>query len=552
MQEYWFCETCKSMNRGDADNCYRCRAPRARATMATIHERHLEGVMMPGFDKLEPGVARAMLAQHPYNPAWPYAYASVALLIPPIAFQVGLLLYEVAYLIALVAPDRYSMGATWSLVLAICLGGFGASLVLAGVVHSIFLGLTDMNVPSLGGGEPRFAPPRAFAWWIESGLWALRANLTVWGPLAIGLKSMEVVGLFGLAFALMLLTVTTRYFHNPLYSLGKPARLLEDLIARLALRGSSDRGLASMWSGAWSTARLIDVITPLVVVVGAIVMVVASFIQMTREAFGTAPASELNYLSSFYTLAALLVLLVVAEVVANIIALLLLARITLSLSDSQRARRQWVVQSAGRDGTLAGHAVGVTAPATYPAAGSAARSPWTPPPPEAPDSARQWKAQEPAQPILEPASAVQEPGPDTEEPAPVVQETAAVPPRPRWITVQAQVAGEVAGEDTAADATVEWEPFEPPRLPELAQTEPPPAERPPAAPEPGESPPAPPEPLGPPQDQAPAESAKPVLRPSSTTLTRYRVPNLPSLPDQPASPAEDQSEPFQPDWPEGI
>ncbi|MGD0862629.1 MAG: hypothetical protein ABSA21_07690 [Candidatus Limnocylindrales bacterium] len=544
MQEFWFCEACKSMNRGDADKCYRCRAPKAHATMATVHERRLEGVMMPGVDQLEPGAARAMLAQHPYDVAWPYGYVSVALLILAMLFQIGFAIWWLAVLVTLHAPSLdtlggyafggYTLGAGWSGFEQISLWGYVAASIGAAVVHSVFLALTDTNVPALGGGQPRFGPAQAAAWWIEALGWAWRANLTVWIPLYICLRSAEIVGGFGplgvlgLMFGIALIWLSIRLLGSPLYSLRKPGRLLEDLTRRLALRGSSDSGLASMWSAAWGTARMIDLMGPVVVVGAVFAMAIVSIFEMLRTTSGAAPDFGLGtVLSSFYAITLLITVLVIAELVANSIALFLLARVTLSLCDSERARRRWVIESAGRPAGRvpnagaypAGFMPSAQIPAAPPAsavdspAGAAARPPWTT-----------------AQPAM------------SEPPRPVAPTAPAPPvPRPRWIGVQAELAGENA---RAALRPTEPRPTQPPPTAPSAET---PPNQPPAA----ESPTAP-SPAPPPVEPAPAaESAKPVLRPSSS-MSRYRVPESRAARRPEASPAEEEPVPLQPDWPEGI
>jgi len=532
MQEFWFCEACKSMNRGDADHCYRCRAPRARATMATIHERHLADVMMPGVDKLEQGTARAMLAGYPYNDVGPMGYIAAAVLIPPILFQLGFLLYEVANLVSLIAPDRYFLGAGWSLLLQVCLGGYGLFVVIAAVIHSVFLALTNTNVPSLGGGTPRFGTPRAAGWWIEAALWAWRANLTVWIPIYLGIRSMEVLGLFGLVFALALVWLAVRYLHNPMYSLQKPVRLLEDLTSRLALRGSSDGGLASMWSAAWGTARMVDVITPLLVVVGAIVMVLAAVIQMTRTTTGSPPASELSFASSVTTLSAALILIVVVEVVANIIALALLARLTLSLAHSQKVRRSWVVTSAGWPSGVppVGFPTAVVASAANPPAGPATRPPAIPAPPTAGPTPPTAPPQPPPGPAVAQAPAPTEHAPES-VPGAAPGAPAAEPKAPLWIRTQAEFAGDYS---SAPEPEPEREPAAPEREPAGPEREPAGPEREPSEP-------------------TPAESPRQVLRPSSSSLSRYGTPQPPETIAPPQAPVADvAAAPSDPDWPEGM
>jgi hypothetical protein len=416
MQEYWFCEACKSMNRGDADRCYRCRAPKARATMATVHERRIEDVLMPGVDRLEPGEARAMLAQHPYSAAWPIGYVSAVLLVVAAVFQFVLALVLAAPLLSLIRPS-FALGNGWYVAVAGLSLGFTVASLVAAVAHSVFLGLTDMNVPSLGGGQPRFEPLRAGLWWIEAAGWALRAYLTVWIPLFIGLMAMEVLGLFGILLAMALLYMSGRLFRDPLYSLRKPVRLLDDLIRRLSVRGDTG-GLASTWSIAWIAARLIDTLGPVLLTCAWLIAVAAAFVQAVRSANGGGPLYDLGQIVT--EVYALSVLLLVLEVIANAIALCLLARLTLSLSSSQRVRRDWVVESAGRPSGLypAGLPAGTVASPTDPPAGPA-------PAPVAPiTQPAMWEP--PRQSIVQP-------------PAPPIA-------RPRWIRTQDGLVGEDASE----------------------------------------------------------------------------------------------------------
>jgi hypothetical protein len=347
VQEFWFCEACKSMNRAGTERCYHCRAPRSGATMATVHERHLADMVMPGVDQLDPSEARALVSQHEYTTAWPLGYMAVLLLIPPLLFQAGLMGCAMVLAGAVLAPWSYSLSDGWWVALAACTAGFTFTLVLAAVVHSAFLWLTDANVPSLGGGSPRFAPWRAAMWWIESALWALRADAIIWVPIYLGDRAGLLVGPFGLVLTFSLMWLAIFLFGGPLHNVRKPARLLEDLTGRLALPGSSDESLPGLWSASWGTARLIDALTPLVVLVGSIVIVVSFVVQQMRMATGSPPAVELDFMSSVRTLAVLLILLALVESVANMIALGLLARLTASLAGNQKARRRWVLWSAG-------------------------------------------------------------------------------------------------------------------------------------------------------------------------------------------------------------
>jgi hypothetical protein len=43
MQEFWFCARCKSMNRANSQQCYRCKALKTEATLATVAGDRPEG-----------------------------------------------------------------------------------------------------------------------------------------------------------------------------------------------------------------------------------------------------------------------------------------------------------------------------------------------------------------------------------------------------------------------------------------------------------------------------------------------------------------------------
>ncbi len=367
MQEYWFCEACRSMNRADADRCYSCRAPRENSTMATVHERRLGDVLVPGVDRLDQGAAAAMRSQHAYTPVSALAYVSVALLLLSILCQVGYITILLAGLIALLSPATYELGDGATIVAGVCFVGYVLSQVLAAIVHGIFLGLTDANAPSLGGGQPRFGPVRAGAWWIEALLWTWRVDLTIWLPLYLGLRVSEVLGLLGIPIAVALVTVSLWIFGSPIDGLRKPGRLLEDLTRRLGLRGSSS-GLASMWSAAWVSARLIDAIGPVLIVVGAVIAFFAAIPQMVGFQAGSESIYDLRDIATAF--AVLVDLMVLCEMIANVIALALLAGITLSLADAQDTRRRWVMENAGTPfgAFRVGYPGGYAALATYPPA----------------------------------------------------------------------------------------------------------------------------------------------------------------------------------------
>jgi hypothetical protein len=526
MQEFWFCEACKSMNRGDAANCYRCRAPKAHTTMATVHEQRLEDVLVPGVHQLEQSQAAALLNTYSYAAAWQIGYVSAALLLLPIVFEIGLIAVCLANIVAMLAPQVYSTGSALEQLWPVCLVGYIATLLLAGALHSVFLSIADANVPSLGGGQPRFGPLRAGSWWIESAGWALRAILAVWAPVLIGLQFMNAMSYFGflaafgLLFGLAMIWVSIRVFGSPMEALSKPARLLDDLTKRLSVPGSPS-GLVSIWSGAWGTARLVDTLAPLAVLGTYLVLIVLAVVDFMRAAGGAGPL--LDIWSLVAAAAFLLEASAVLQLGADLIALVLLIVITLSLCASEKVRRHWVVESAG---LLSGH-YPIGNPGGTPSAVAYhgfARPPWTLVEPK-PATPIPWiAAVTPATP-LEPQP---QPEPEWEaiSPAPAPSSAVLVP---RWIRTRAEVLGEAADVEPVAPV----------------------ADEPPLADEPAPAP------------------VKRILRPSMSVVPLYALPPRAKAPapapgtvdpDPPASAAAQPLAAERPeappnlaaDWPEGM
>jgi hypothetical protein len=409
MQEYWLCEACRSMNRGDSRRCYRCRANRSTSTMAVVHERRLEGVLLPGADYLEQNEAQAMLAVHPYTAAWPLGYFAAVLLFLPVLFEVGAIAAYAAEIASIVVP-AYAPGPGVGRLWIVCLAGYGFSLFVASVAQSIFLGLINRNVPSLGGGQPRFGPIRAGFWWIESLLWSWRAELAIWLPMVLaaggiaGMWRVGFAGVFSLTFGLGLAWLSIKVLGSPLYALRKPARLPKDLITRLALQ-KTPAGQAGLWSGAWITSRLITVTFPLVVLGAFVLVTILASLEILSLAAGT-ESLDITTLANTYGL--LMTLILVGELIADAIALALLARLTLSLCEAERGRRKWVLFAAATPGGVR--------PTPQPA----------PPPPPQPRPAPPSEPAPPVAPTPQPAAG----STASTVPNPAI-------PYPRWIRTQA-------------------------------------------------------------------------------------------------------------------
>jgi hypothetical protein len=351
MDEFWFCNACRSMNRGDAEHCYHCRAPKSDATLATIEIRNLDGVMLPGVESFDLSPDRAMLSREPYRAAWRIGYVSAAILLATIVFQFGLATACAIQVAAAMVPD-YSAGPWAGPLLLASAAGYALSLGLAAVVHSAFLGRIDGNVQSLGGGQPQFGSARASLWWLESVLWFVRANLVIWIPALLILGAEGIAGPYSSHFTqraillpgMLLAWLAFRILGNPLKSLGRPNSLLNDLTGRLALR-ETPAGQVAIWSGAWLAARLIDTVLIVVLVVSFELWAILGAVGLLEFASHPDPTSAGLGLTTSYP--ALIPLVVMAELAANAIAVGLLARLTVSLCRAEKVRRDWVLAAAG-------------------------------------------------------------------------------------------------------------------------------------------------------------------------------------------------------------
>ena len=355
MQEFWFCASCKSMNRAGSNRCYKCRAVKEQATLATVAERGPGVVLTPGLDDEHREIAWALMSGNRYVSAWRLGYVAATLIFVFLAMAV--LFVPLVFIIVITSPEgavaAFDADSTRRAITA----AVGLALVLVGlamvVVHSIFLGLTSMNAPALGCGTPRFGAVRSGLWWIESYLW------TLWGVQTLWLVPYIIARAFGVLC-------------GPIAAIGKPRRLLQDLMDRLGVPGAADSRLVGLWSMAWGMARGIDYATYL----GPLVLLIAAFfLYFSTSLIGIelTPAPE----GQVRTFAIILVaLIVVGELAAEGAGLFLLGRITMEMSWRQRVRERWVLDGAAEAGPdmHAGSPSGASA-----AAAAAAQTPVTRP-----------------------------------------------------------------------------------------------------------------------------------------------------------------------------
>jgi len=356
MQEYWFCDRCKSMNRANAAKCYHCQTPKAGNVFHTLVERQAGTVLTPGLDEEHRAVAWTLMARQSYVSAWKLGYVAAALLV--LAIPIDVFFAALGSLSAL--DGRGVSGAVNDprAVPAVALAGLAMLAVI--VVHSCFLALATMDAPALGCGTPRFATPRAAVWWIESYLWALRAGLAFVLPPLIALAAFSIVGIPGLVFGIVWMVSAYVLLGDPISSLAKPRRLLEDLYERSGVPGSPDKRIVSLWALAWGASQALVYVAAsilyILIIVVAIIAIVSQSVDLTFDR------------QFDDTIAIFLLVVGMARAVADAISYLLLARVTVEIAGRQRERENWV--RSGRSGAdpnaVANAGPGMDGSAPYP------------------------------------------------------------------------------------------------------------------------------------------------------------------------------------------
>jgi len=369
MQEFWFCAGCKSMNRADVTRCYKCRAPKAQATMAITRERAPGAVLTPGLDEDHRRIAWTLMQSHRYISAWRLGYIAAGLTFITIALFAMALTIEVGALLSLAIKSTRSGQVSLDprivdVFLVVGLAAF-VSMIATIAVHSVFLCLTSMNCPALGAGTPRFGPIRSALWWIEIYLWRL------WGAMLLSpgfyllvavlyLEFVQIPGrVTGLAGLVIWVSLTILWIAilrwaygalgGPITAIGKPKRLLQDLNDRLGVPTSHDSRLVSLWSAAWGTTCGIAyaiILSPFLLLLFLAIVFLATSLTETS----LSPASpEQAGLSAV----ALVLLVLAADLIAEGFALFTLGRITVEMSQRQRVRERWILSGLDPDGSPA-------------------------------------------------------------------------------------------------------------------------------------------------------------------------------------------------------
>ena len=432
MQEFWFCSQCMSMNRASSRQCYKCRAPRQTATLATVSNRQEGVVLTPGLDEEHRDVAWALMAGQNYVSPVAVGYLATALI----------MLTAIAWVFLATMGMILLVGNEGSVVSTVTdgqvhlfwvgLAAFGVSLAATALVHGVFLGLASMNAAALGSGTPRYGMLRSGLWWVESFGWTILAWLVLGGPyLGLALFSAP-----GMVLGVLWLAVGWYLMGNPISFLGRPRRLLDDLWGRLSVPGSGgDARTVSLWSLSWGTARgLVLAYYAFLTLLGVATFIVLIVAALSGHGIGVTISD--NYV----TIATLLDALAYGSAfVAETIAYLLLAQVTLGLVDRLKARERWVragprksVESGGVGGNAEPASPAPNQPYEYmppearvaPAPATFSTEQWPAPAPSTPEQTPpDLPARWPRGPIMTPISA-----PDAEPPR--FDPRAWVPPRP--------------------------------------------------------------------------------------------------------------------------
>jgi hypothetical protein len=364
--ENWFCDSCGSMNRGQADICYRCRKPKTGVAFATTRDRRPGDALLPGLDAITAEGARSLLGQQSYvNPVIP-GYLSMFLFTVLMATGLVSLTDAIAVVLATAAPDTFHVTDALNRLVAVAAAVAGTASILAVICHSIFLGLTARNVPALAGGCPSFTASRTAGWWIEAYLRQVWATCIIWilpavllvvlvALVAAGAATLGLFGILAVVFAIWrwggYSGIRIDFPKYALDTLRQPARLLEDLTERTEVQGSPGRRLVNLWSTSWIGAWAIRCFLPYIVL-GLYLAVVAGAVI---AALAGHPVGDMPTEAEMARAAMMLVLLMLlVAALADLLAVLFMTRLTLALVEGQRARRRWLLQAAeGRGGGAA-------------------------------------------------------------------------------------------------------------------------------------------------------------------------------------------------------
>ena len=217
MTEFWVCEACKSLVRGNAPACYKCRAPRpVEARELNVGARGAQ--VTPGIDQGMRQVGFALAADRPPLPTRALAVLTVIGVMVVVATTIvgaGLLAYYGWALLnartdLILDRSLAQLAGTINLVQ-------GAAFWISLALWLIFEAFSLWNAPLLGAGSAPRSIPAALLWWFV-----------------------------------------------PVLNIVIPIRVVIDLHARLASKGSSGQLVVGAW---WACYVAAEFLMPVILVV---------------------------------------------------------------------------------------------------------------------------------------------------------------------------------------------------------------------------------------------------------------------------------------------
>jgi hypothetical protein len=287
VQDFWVCDSCKSLVRSVDAKCYSCG--RLRASGAAAVGRGAEGaVLTPGIDDEFQTEAWALSADHRYVSVRylaPLAAMLVflAVMISVVHSLVGLGI--LARALDLTSFEAYSEGAWIPREPFDMSARIGiAELIVtigAGIACIALVAISVRNAPVLGAGTPPRSVPGAVLWWFV-----------------------------------------------PLFNLVRPYQILSDVYARLAVRGSVATKIVGAWWACYLLAWFVRIFGGLIVAFLIGFWLALGWHPTIREAVGLTIALEA--LEAFFYIGAGIILV----------------RVLLELGARQRTRARWITTGA--------------------------------------------------------------------------------------------------------------------------------------------------------------------------------------------------------------
>ena len=287
MQEFWVCDSCKSLVRKIDAKCYSCgrlRAPEARSIEAGAHG----AVLTPGVDDEFQREAWSLSATRRYlSVRWLAPVTAIlvflAVMLDVVNTLVGLGISARA--LELKTVEEYTSGR-WiprdTLAVNVQIGLLEIAVTVGAAIACIALfALSVRNAPVLGAGTPPRSTIGAILWWFV-----------------------------------------------PIFNLVRPFQIVGDVYARLAVAGSSATKIVGAWWACYLLSWFVRVVGRLIVDLLVGFWLALGWVPTIREAVGLAIA--LSALASLFYIAAGI----------------FLVRVILELGLRQGVRARWIAAGA--------------------------------------------------------------------------------------------------------------------------------------------------------------------------------------------------------------